>query len=170
MTSHTQIATAIDGVNVKCVDEIYETEIILDDEELFKIKTLDALNKNDEIKNFVMLKSQNIYCSVDFTIINTQNLLSCYVEHKRKKINANDYPTFFIGWKKLIMISTYYQKQTLFLIFECDDDIYFTEFDERFLKRETKIIRGSKVVEINKTECGRGFEKLNQKLIENLTL
>ncbi len=145
-------------------------EIILDDEEIFKIKMLDALNKNNDVKNFVMIKSQNIYCSVDFSIINSNNLLSCYVEHKRKKINSTDFPTFFIGYNKLIMIDTYYGQQTLFLVFECEDELYFTEYDNKFLKRDIKIVRGGKVVEINKSECGRGFDKLTQKIIECVNL
>jgi hypothetical protein len=57
----TQINNSINGVNI---------EMILDDEEIFKVKTLNALNKNDELKNFVMIKSTHKFCSVDFTIIN----------------------------------------------------------------------------------------------------
>jgi hypothetical protein len=145
-------------------------ELILDDEEVFKIKTLNALNNNDELKNFVMIKSQNKYCSIDFTIINTYNLLSVYVEHKKKKITASKYSTFFIGFQKLIMIDTYYGQQKLFLVFDCEDDLYFTEYDDKFLKREIKMICGSKVIEINKSECGIGFDNFNKKLIETLTL
>ena len=144
--------------------------LILDSEELFKIKMLDALNKNNELKNFEMIKSMNKYCSVDFAIINKYNLLSCYVEHKCKKINSTDFTTFFIGFQKLIMIDTYYGKQTLFLVFECKDEIYFCEYDEKFLKREIKIVRGGKIIEINKSECGCGFNKLTQKIVESLTL
>jgi len=144
--------------------------VILDDEALFKIKTLDALNNNDEMKNFLMIKSQDKYCNVDFSIINTRNLRMIYVEHKRKHIKANDFSTFFIGFQKLIMIDTYYGSNKLFLCFECDDDFYYTEYDEKFLKRDKKIVRGGKVIEIDKSECGVGFDKFTQKLVESLTL
>ena len=157
----TQINNSINGVNI---------EMILDDEEIFKVKTLNALNKNDELKNFVMIKSTHKFCSVDFTIINTYNLLSVYVEHKKKKITALNYNTFFIGFQKLNMIEAYYGQQKLFLVFDCDDDLYFCEYDNKFLKREKKIICGSKVIEINKSECGMGFDDFNKKLIETLTL
>ena len=156
-----ELNNSVDGANI---------EIILDDEELFKIKTLNALNKNDELKNFMMIKSQNIYNSIDFTIINTYNLLSVYVEHKKKKITASKYNTFFIGFQKLIMIEAYYGQQKLFLVFDCEDELYFTEYDDKFLKRDKKIVCGSRVIEINKSECGIGFDNFNKKLIETLTL
>ena len=156
-----ELNNSVNGANI---------EIILDDEELFKIKTLNALNKNDELKNFVMIKSQNIWCSVDFTIINTYNLLSVYVEHKKKKITASKYNTFFIGFQKLIMIEAYYGQQKLFLVFDCEDELYFCEYDEKLLKRDKKMVRGSRVIEINKSECGIGFDNFNKKLIEALTL
>jgi hypothetical protein len=68
------------------------------------------------------------------------------------------------------MIDTYYGKQTLFLVFECKDEIYFCEYDEKFLKRDVKIVRGGKIIEINKSECGCGFDKLTQKIVESLIL
>ena len=150
-------------------------ELILDSEELFKIKMLDALNKNksndkNDLKNFEMIKSIHKFCSVDFAIINKYNLLSCYVEHKCKKINSMDYNTFFIGYNKLAMIEAYYGQQTLFLVFECFDKLYFCEYDEKFLKRATSIVNGGKVIEINKSECGCGFDKLTQKIVESLIL
>jgi len=156
-----ELNNSVNGANI---------EIILDDEELFKIKTLNALNNNDELKNFVMIKSQNIYNSIDFTIINTYNLLSVYVEHKKKKITASKYNTFFIGFQKLIMIEAYYGQQILFLVFDCEDELYFCEYDDKFLKRDKKIVCGSRVIEINKSECGIGFDNFNKKLIEALTL
>jgi len=156
-----ELNNSVNGANI---------ELILDDEEVFKIKTLNALNKNDELKNFMMIKSQNIYNSIDFTIINTYNLLSVYVEHKKKKITASKYNTFFIGFQKLIMIEAYYGQQKLFLVFDCEDELYFTEYDDKFLKRDKKIVCGSRVIEINKSECGVGFDNFNKKLIEALTL
>ena len=149
--------------------------LILDSEELFKIKMLDALNKNksndkNDLKNFEMIKSIHKFCSVDFAIINKYNLLSCYVEHKCKKINSTDFTTFFIGYNKLAMIEAYYGQQKLFLVFDCEDELYFCEYDEKLLKRDKKMVRGSRVIEINKSECGIGFDNFNKKLIEALTL
>jgi len=146
------------------------SEIILDSEQIFKVAVLDILNKNNELKNFIMVKSTNPYCSVDFSIINTFNLLTCYVEHKQKKINSQTVDTFFIGYTKLVFIDTYYGQNTLFLIFQCKDELYFCEYDEKFLKRPTKNICGSKVIEINKNECGVGMNNFTKKLIQTLML
>ena len=145
-------------------------EIILDTEQIFKVAVLDILNKNNELKNFIMVKSTNPYCSVDFSIINTYNLTSCYVEHKRKNINSTKYDTFFIGYTKLVMIDTYYGQNTLFLVFECNDELYFCEYDEKFLTRPTKNISGGKVIEISKNECGVGMNNFTKKLIQTLML
>ena len=146
------------------------SEIILDSEQIFKVAVLDILNKNNELKNFIMVKSTNPYCSVDFSIINTFNLLTCYVEHKQKKINSQTVDTFFIGYTKLVFIDTYYGQNTLFLIFQCKDELYFCEYDEKFLKRPTKNISGGKVIEINKNECGVGMNNFTKKLIQTLML
>jgi len=152
------------------INDAIGSEIILDSEQIFKVAILDILNKNDELKNFLMVKSTNPYCSVDFTVINTYNLLTCYVEHKQKKINSQTVDTFYIGYTKLVMIDTYYGQNTLFLIFQCDDELYFCEYDEKFLKRPTKIICGGKVVEINKNECGVGMDNFTKKLIQTLMM
>ena len=155
---------------MELINDAIGSEIILDSEQIFKVSVLDILNKNDELKNFLMVKSTNPYCSVDFTVINTYNLLTCYVEHKQKKINSQTVDTFYIGYTKLVMIDTYYGQNTLFLIFQCDDELYFCEYDEKFLKRPTKIICGGKVVEINKNECGAGMDNFTKKLIQTLMM
>ena len=155
---------------MELINDAIGSEIILDSEQIFKVSVLDILNKNDELKNFLMVKSTNPYCSVDFTVINTYNLLTCYVEHKQKKINSQTVDTFYIGYTKLVMIDTYYGQNTLFLIFQCDDELYFCEYDEKFLKRQTKIICGGKVVEINKNECGVGMDNFTKKLIQTLMM
>jgi hypothetical protein len=155
---------------MELINDAIGSEIILDSEQIFKVSVLDILNKNDELKNFLMVKSTNPYCSVDFTVINTYNLLTCYVEHKQKKINSQTVDTFYIGYTKLVMIDTYYGQNTLFLIFQCDDELYFCEYDEKFLKRPTKIICGGKVVEINKNECGVGMDNFTKKLIQTLMM
>ena len=152
------------------INDAIGSEIILDSEQIFKVAILDILNKNDELKNFLMVKSTNPYCSVDFTVINTYNLLTCYVEHKQKKINSQTVDTFYIGYTKLVMIDTYYGQNTLFLIFQCDDELYFCEYDNKFLNREKKIICGGKVVEINKNECGVGMDNFTKKLIQTLMM
>lgn len=155
---------------MELINDAIGSEIILDSEQIFKVSILDILNKNDELENFLMVKSTNPYCSVDFTVINTYNLLTCYVEHKQKKINSQTVDTFYIGYTKLVMIDTYYGQNTLFLIFQCDDELYFCEYDEKFLKRQTKIICGGKVVEINKNECGVGMDNFTKKLIQTLMM
>ena len=155
---------------MELINDAIGSEIILDSEQIFKVSVLDILNKNDELKNFLMVKSTNPYCSVDFTVINTYNLLTCYVEHKQKKINSQTVDTFYIGYTKLVMIDTYYGQNTLFLIFQCDDELYSCEYDEKFLKRPIKIICGGKVVEINKNECGVGMDNFTKKLIQTLMM
>ena len=65
------------------------------------------------------------------------------------------------------MISVFYSTP-LVLVFECNDEVYWVLNDAEFLKRPSKFIRGGKVIEINKSECGVGFDKLMKLLKDTL--
>ena len=142
-----------------------EASYILDSEQLFKIRIIESLADT----KYEMLKSQHKYCCVDFMLLNQSNLLSVLIEHKRKHIDAGKYDTFFIGYSKLITLETYYNRP-LFLVFECNDSLYWCEYSEEFVNRPTKLINGGRVIEIDKSECGVGFEKLTERLKESLYL
>ena len=142
-----------------------EASYILDSEQLFKIRIIESLADT----KYEMLKSQHKYCCVDFMLLNQSNLLSVLIEHKRKHIDAGKYDTFFIGYSKLITLETYYNRP-LFLVFECNDSLYWCEYSGEFVNRPTKLINGGRVIEIDKSECGVGFEKLTERLKESLYL
>ena len=68
-------------------NDLIENEIILDSEELFKIKLLEKVGSE-----WLMLKSQYQMCCIDFIMVNKQNLKSIHLEHKRRsgsKCNFN---------------------------------------------------------------------------------
>tara|TARA_B100000768_G_C11283661_1_gene380398 strand:+ start:6471 stop:6935 length:465 start_codon:yes stop_codon:yes gene_type:complete len=138
-------------------------EWTLDTEQIFMCRTLNALQDD----KYEMKKSLDKFCNVDFIILNKNNLLSVLVEHKRKNINANNFDTFFIGATKVAMINCFYPSPLIF-VFECNDNIYWCLNDSEFSKRPTKFMNGGKVIEINKNECGVGFEKLMELIKQNL--
>lgn len=143
-----------------------EVSFILDSESLFKIRVIEALGDT----KYNMIKSQNKYCSVDFMLLNQANLLSVLIEHKQKNIDADKYDNFFIGYSKIVTLSTFYNKP-LILVFEClNNELYFCEFDDEFVKRPTSLVRGSRVILIDKSECGVGFDKLLERIKEILYL
>ena len=137
----------------------------IDSEAEFLIKIINLLMD----KKYEMLKSQNKYANIDFILINKQNLRSVLIEHKKKSVSGADVPTFFIGYNKLIALDVWY-KPPIYLVFECIDNIYWIEYDSSFLKRETKMVRGGKLVEINKTECGVGLKNLIAELKAHLNM
>jgi len=147
-------SNTINGIN---------NDYILDSEQVFMVRTLNALQN----EKYSMKKSLDKFCNVDFIIINKENLLSVLVEHKRKNIDANNYDTFFIGATKITMINCFYQSPLIF-VFECNDNIYWCLNDSEFSKRPTKFMNGGKVIEINKNECGVGFEKLMELIKQTL--
>lgn len=142
-----------------------EVSFILDSESLFKIRVIEALGD----AKYNMIKSQNKYCSVDFMLLNQANLLSVLIEHKKKNIQASSYTNFFIGYSKIVTLNTFYNKPIV-LVFECLDELYFCEFDENFVKRQTQVINGSRIILIDKSECGVGFDKLLERIKEILYL
>lgn len=148
--------------NYKTIDGL-SNEYTLDSEQVFLMRTLNAL-KND---NYEMRKSLDKFCNVDFIIFNKQNLLSVLVEHKHKNIDANNYDTFFIGATKTAMINCFYTSPLIF-VFECNDNIYWCLNDIEFSKNPTKFMNGGKVIEINKKNCGVGFDKLINLIKQNL--
>lgn len=142
--------------------------LYVDSEFKFMIELLSTLNVNND--NFKMIKSTNKYCSLDFILLNEYNLQNLFIEHKRKRIDASNYETLFIGYDKLIKIDTFYHSANTLLVWECDNATYFTMYNKDFLNNKTKFVNGSKCFEIDKSMCGIGMEKLNLLILDKLMM
>lgn len=147
--------------NKSCLIQPYT----IDSEAEFLVKTVNALKDN----KYVMIKSQDKYANIDFILLNKMNLCSVLIELKRKKINGNSYQDFFIGYNKLIALDTFYHSP-IYLVFECDDNTWWVEYDSSFLTRDKELVRGSNVIRIRKEECGLGFNKLISQLKNSLNI
>tara|TARA_R110000803_G_scaffold27479_1_gene64200 strand:+ start:974 stop:1459 length:486 start_codon:yes stop_codon:yes gene_type:complete len=157
--------TAIDGETLLFNGGSPKTAYTIDSEAKFMVKTINAL-KDDK---YEMIKSRDKYANIDFMLLNKKNLCSVLIEHKRKKISGASYDTFFIGFNKLVALEVFYNAP-IYLVFECADDTYWCEYDSSFLKRETKMIRGGKCIEVSREECGIGFFKLISQLKNSLNI
>jgi len=144
---------------------VLSTAYTIDSEAEFLIKTIHALQN----EKYEMIKSQDKYAHIDFILLNKNNLCSVLIEHKRKSISGLEYETFFIGYKKLIALDTFYNSP-VYLVFECLDNTYWCEYDSSFLKRPIHLIKGGKLIEIRKSECGRGFPQLISQLKNSLNM
>jgi len=143
-------------------------DIIIDTEHNFMTNLLLKLNVAND--NFKMMKSKNKYCSIDFLLVNEYNLQNIFIEHKQKKISGEKYNTFFIGYDKLNKIDTFYHNSNTLLVWECEDDIYFTIYNNTFLKNDTKIINGGKAYLIDKSVCGVGWNDLIDCVLHHLLM
>ena len=146
-------------------DDGLSTAYTIDSETEFLVKTIHALDN----EKYDMIKSRDRYAHIDFILLNKNNLCSVLIEHKRKNISGVEYDTFFIGYKKLIALDTFYNSP-IYIVFECLDETYWCEYDSLFLKRPIQIIKGGKLIEIKKSECGRGFPQLIAQLKNSLNM
>jgi len=129
-------------------------DFILDTELVFKTDLLDKMN-NPNIK---IIKSQNKFCCIDFALINHLNLKCIYMEHKRKSINALNFDSFIINYHKLMLMDLYYENSII--VWECNDEVYFTLYNKDFLSLDKGVSYGQKIVNIPKKICGSGIENL----------
>ncbi len=129
-------------------------EIIIDTELIFKMELMDKM-RNDYL---LMIKSQNKFCCIDFAIINQLNLKCIYMEHKRKNINALNFDSFIINYHKLMLMDLYYENSII--VWECNDDVYFTLYNKDFLNLDKGVSYGQKIVNIPKKICGSGIDNL----------
>ena len=129
-------------------------QIILDDEGKFKSRLLDACKE----KNYKMLKSHYRYASIDFIIINLENLKSVYIEHKKKNINGNNFDSFMINKCKIDSCKKDFKK--CIFIWDCLDDVYWLYYNKELHQSRLEEIYGSDVYFINKKLVNVGFDSL----------
>ena len=129
-------------------------EILLDSEGRFKKRLLDASKNN----NYKMIKSHLKYCSIDFIIINLDNLKSVYLEHKKKTINGSNFASFMINKCKLDACKKAYSD--CIFIWDCLDDVYWCFYDESLHQSRLEVINESDVYFIDKKLVNVGFDSL----------
>ena len=134
-------------------DSIIENEIILDSEDLFKIKLLEEIGVN-----WLMIKSQNQMCPLDFLCVNKNNIKTLHLEHKRRSGNECVFNTLYIGYDKVNKIEEHYKK--CIYIWEYDNMFYWVKHRKDFLNKRTGYCRGKKVYHIEKEICNLGFDSL----------
>jgi len=131
-----------------------QQSFILDSEGRFKSRLL--LDFND--KNYDVKKSQYKYCSIDFIVLNLDNLKSIYIEHKDKKINAKNFQSFMINKCKLDACKRYY-KDTIF-VWDCLDNVYWCYYSDELHQSRLEQINNSDVYFIDKNVVNCGFDNL----------
>ena len=130
-----------------------ENEIILDSEDLFKIKLLEEIGDN-----WLMIKSQNIMCPLDFLCVNKNNIKTLHLEHKRRTGKECVFKTLYIGFDKVNKIQEHYKK--CIYIWEYDNQLYWVKHKKEFVNNRTGYSRGKKIYHIDKDICNLGFESL----------
>jgi len=129
-------------------------EILLDSEGKFKKRLLDASSGF----NYKMIKSEYKYASIDFIIVNLDNLKSIYLEHKKKSINASNFASFMINKCKLDACKKNYTD--CIFIWDCLDDVYWCFYSAELHQSRLEVINGSDVYFIDKKLVNVGFDSL----------
>jgi len=129
-------------------------EVILPSEEIFKRKLLDVLG--DE---YLIIKSQYKYCSIDFCIINKWNLKILHLEHKQRNCHKNRYPSTIINYSKLMSYKRNYNNTILIWSYETDAVKYLV-YSEDLLKYETSYCKNQDVIFIKNETLLDGFDSL----------
>ena len=147
-------------VNVK--DTSKNIEVILPSEEIFKRKLLDVLG--DE---YLIIKSQYKYCSIDFCIVHKFNLKILHLEHKQRNCHKNRYPSTIINYSKLMSYKRNYQNTIMIWSYE-SDAVKYLVFNEDLLKYETCNCKNQDVIYIKNDILLDGFDNLIATIIKKL--
>ena len=135
--------------------------IILDTEQLFKIKLLNEID-ND----YLMIKSNHKYSVIDFICINKNNLRTFYIEHKFKTYDKCYYDTLYIGYDKVNKCNKYFYN-TIY-IWEFKEELYWIHHSKDLLNSKQTYINGGECYEIDITKCNNTFDSLLE-YINNLS-
>ena len=121
----------------------------------FAVELFKYLRKKCKIK-----VETEYFSSVDITITDKQNENNkVYVELKCRNDAYKNFPSFFIGYKKLLNIRDKKLTPTI-LVWKFKNCLYYCEYKEQFCYLKTKIIQNSSVVDIDKNICSCGIEEL----------
>lgn len=129
-------------------------EIILDTEQLFKIQLL-----NDIGDKYVIMKSQDKYCRVDFICINKKNIKSFYIEHKSRIKQNFTFDSVMIGFDKVNKVNEYYYGNCIY-VWDFKNIFYWVKHKQSFTEYRNGYCCGSKVIYINVEECNIGYDTL----------
>ena len=119
---------------VKVEDKSKEVEIILPSEDQFKMKLMKSLGNQ-----YLIIKSQNKYCSIDFGIINRYNLKMIHLEHKKRAIKSTSYPSTIINQSKLLSFERNYENAIM--VWEYIDALKYLEYSKDLLNLETMKVK-----------------------------
>ncbi len=147
---------------VKVKDTSKNIEVILPSEELFKRKLLEVLG--DE---YLIIKSQYKYCSIDFAIINKFNLKILHLEHKERNCNKNAYPSTIINYSKLMSYKRNYQNTIMIWGYK-ENAVKYLVYSEDLLKYQTSDCKNQEVIFIQNDILLDGFDNLIATIINKL--
>ena len=146
-----------------------ENLIILDSEKLFAIAINNHLNNNGA--NWKIIKSEFIYCYVDFVLINLNNLYTIHLEYKERNYayGYKSYDTYFISLRKYQAIKKCYNNCYIVWDFTHntanDDEFYYIKYDEELFKTFEKDIDKSRLL-IPSNLCKTRFDNLVSQMID----
>lgn len=147
-------------VSVK--DTSKNIELILPSEEIFKRKLLDVLG--DE---YLIIKSQYKYCSIDFCIVNKFNLKILHLEHKERNCHKNLYPSTIINYSKLMSYKRNYQNTIMIWGYK-ENAVKYLVYSEDLLKYPTSDCKNQPVIYIQNDILLDGFDNLIATIINKL--
>jgi len=147
-------------VDVK--DNSNNTNVILPSEEIFKRKLLDVLGKD-----YLVIKSQYKYCSIDFCIVHKFNLKILHLEHKQRNCHQNRYPSTIINYSKLMSYKNNYQNTILCWGYE-SNAVKYLVYNEDLLKYQTSNCKNQEVIFIKNDMLKDGFDSLISTIINKL--
>ena len=127
-----------------------------------------ALNLYSLLKEYVNIRViTDFYSNVDYEITDKNNKDNkMYLELKSR--SSNSYNTFFIGSTKILNINKHYNPTLL--IWNFKDGLYFCKCIKEFDNYNTKIIKNSSVIEINKSICYNGLDNLKREILDILQI
>jgi hypothetical protein len=132
------------------------------------LENIFAVNLYSILKEYVNIKVIiDYYSNVDYEIIDKKNPNNkMFLELKSR--SANSFDSFFIGKTKIEKINKHFNPTLL--IWNFNDGLFFCKCREEFEKYEPKFIQKSYVIEIDKSLCFIGIDKLKAEILEILHL
>jgi len=114
--------------------------------------------------------SKDYYSTIDITITDRNDITNkVYLELKSRKDTYKNFPTFLIGYKKMINIRDKNLNPSI-LVWKFSNCLYFCDYQNQFCNLKTKIIQNSSVVEIKKSMCNEGINTLINHILNLLKM